>query len=208
MKLFSVVLLTLIFIHSSAQNSSSMQGEYYLRGVMETASGFKLNDDSTFQFFYSYGALDRYGSGTWKQQNGKIIFESAPQPPKDFALLKSEIRKGSNTTIRIIDNNEMILRYVDVVFKAGNNYIEKSTDNEGLIEIPNRSVDSIALQFRLCPDRFSGFQIQDKTNNYFEFRVEPWIAEVFFKNFSLATDNNKLVGKHPLLRGESFNYLK
>jgi hypothetical protein len=32
--------------------SSSPVGEYYLRGVMETACGFKLNEDSTFQFFF------------------------------------------------------------------------------------------------------------------------------------------------------------
>ena len=52
-------------------------GEYYLKGVRETASGFKLNADSTFEFFFSYGALDRMGSGTWQKQGDQIIFSSA-----------------------------------------------------------------------------------------------------------------------------------
>ena len=42
---------------------STVAGEYYLQGVMETASGFKLNEDSTFQFFFMYGAMDRVGEG-------------------------------------------------------------------------------------------------------------------------------------------------
>lgn len=206
---YSYLLLLLIsFGNSSAQKTSSMQGEYYLRGVMETASGFKLNPDSTFEFFYTYGALDRYGSGTWKQVNGSIIFDSRPQPQKDFALIKSEKATGDFTTIRIIDNNEMILRYVDAILKNGNSYIEKSTDNKGMIRIPKQPLDSVALLFRLCPDRFSGFPVADATHNYFEFRFEPWIAEVFFKNFSLKMENNKLSGKHPLLEGELYSYIK
>lgn len=185
-----------------------MQGEYYLRGVMEAASGFKLNADSTFEFFFSYGALDRYGSGRWKQVDGRIIFDSRPQPPKDFALIKSEKVPGNMTTIRIIDSNEMILRYVDAIVRQGNVSTEESTDEAGVITIPKQSLDSIALLFRLCPDRFSHFQVADKTDNYFEFRLEPWIAEVFFKDFTLKMENNKLTGKHPLLTGESYSFVK
>ncbi len=185
-----------------------MQGEYYLRGVMETASGFKLNADSTFEFFYSYGALDRYGSGKWKQVNGNIIFESRPRPEKDFALVKSEKSPGNFTTIRIIDNNENILRYVDAVIKNGISLLEKSTDNDGIVRIPKQPVDSVALLFRFCPDRYSTFKIPDKEHNYLEFRFEPWIAEVFFEKFNLKFENNKLTGRHPLMRGEAFVYEK
>lgn len=185
-----------------------MQGEYYLRGVMETASGFKLNADSTFEFFYSYGALDRYGSGKWREVNGNIIFESRPRPQKDFALVKSEKSPGSFTTIRIIDNNEHILRYVDAVIKNGITLLEKSTDNDGIIQIPKQPIDSVALLFRICPDRYSSFQILNKEDNYLEFRLEPWIAEVFFEKFNLKFENNRLTGKHPLIRGEAFVYVK
>ena len=206
---YSYLLLLLIsFVNSSAQKISPMQGEYYLQGVMETASGFKLNPDSTFEFFFSYGALDRYGSGTWKQVNGSIIFDSRPQPPKDFALIKSEKVPGNTTIIRIVDSNEMILRYVVAIVKQGNVGIEESADNYGMMTIPKQSLDSISLLFTLCPDRFSRFPVADKTHNYFEFRFEPWIAEVFFKSFSLKMENNKLSGKHPLLTGESYSFVK
>jgi hypothetical protein len=202
-------LLLISFITSSAQKNTPMQGEYYLRGVMETASGFKLNPDSTFEFFFSYGALDRYGSGRWKQLNGNIIFDSRPQPGKDFALIKSEKVPGDITTIRIMDSNKMILQYVDAIVKYSNSSLEESADDEGIISIPKHSPDSIALLFRLCPDRFSNFHVTDKSHNYFEFKFEPWIAEVFFKDFKLKVeDKNKLSGKHPLLTDESYLFVK
>ena len=185
-----------------------MQGEYYLRGVMETASGFKLNADSTFEFFYTYGALDRYGSGKWKEVNGNIIFESRPRPERDFALTKSEKSPGNFTTIRIISDNKLVLHYVDAMIKNGIAVLQKSTDNDGVIRIPKQPVDSVALLFRLCPDRYSTFQISNKEHNYLEFRLEPWIAEVFFENFNLKFENNRLTGKHPLMRGEAFVYVK
>jgi hypothetical protein len=185
-----------------------MQGEYYLRGVMETASGFKLNADSTFEFFFSYGALDRFGSGTWKQVDDSIILNSRPQPQRDFALLKSEKLPGDSITVRIVDNNEMLLRYVDVIFKGGESVVEKTTNEEGFIQIPKQQVDSLALLFRLCPDRYSTFQVTEKGHNYFEFKLEPWIVEVFFKDFSLHIDKGNLTGKHPLLNGKSFMYTR
>lgn len=190
----------------SAQKTSSMQGEYYLRGVMETASGFKLDSDSTFQFFFSYGALDRYGSGTWKLVNGNVVLTSKPQPEKDFELIKSSKVPGVYTTLKVVDENPMILRYVNATFSNGRKLVEQTTDSEGIIQISKQPVDSIALIFRLCPDRYSTFYIPDSSANYFEFRIEPWIAEVFFNNFVLKVDGKNLTGKHPLLNGGSYVY--
>ena len=36
-----------------AQTAAPIAGQYYLEGVRETASGFKLNEDSSFEFFFS-----------------------------------------------------------------------------------------------------------------------------------------------------------
>lgn len=175
---------------------------------METASGFKLNVDSTFEFFFSYGALDRFGTGIWKQENGNIVFNSRTRPQKDFAFIKSEKRPGNLLTIQMIDNNEYVVRYVNAVLKNGATSIEESTNKKGTIKIRKQPLDSIALIFRLCPDRFSSFATPEKDHNYFEFKFEPWIVEVFFNNFILKIEDSKLKGKHPLLNGESFNYTR
>ena len=208
MKVLFIVPLVFCSLTTFAQKTSAMEGEYYLQGVMETASGFKLNADSTFEFFYSYGALDRYGSGKWRQVNGDIIFESRIRPPRDFALTKSEKSPDKFTTIRIVDNTEFVVRYVDAVIRNGNSVLEKSTNDEGVIRIAKQPIDSVFLLFRLCPDRYSSFHISEKEHNHLEFRFEPWIAEVFFEKFILKIEKNKLTGRHPLLKGEAFVYEK
>ena len=54
-----------------------LTGEYFLQGVREMASGFLLKEDNTFQFFFSYGALDRHGSGRWEAKNDVLFFNSS-----------------------------------------------------------------------------------------------------------------------------------
>jgi hypothetical protein len=51
----SKILLYFFFIdqHKLHAQMNDVTGEYYLRGVMETASGFRFNADSTFDFFFS-----------------------------------------------------------------------------------------------------------------------------------------------------------
>ena len=70
MKKYSLVFLLLLIVTAmtNAQQKSPV-GTYLLQGVREMASGFELKADSTFEFFFSYGALDRYGKGKWKQNH-------------------------------------------------------------------------------------------------------------------------------------------
>jgi hypothetical protein len=53
----------------------NIAGIYSLEGVMETSSAFQLNSDSGFEFYFSYGALDRHGSGKWslKRRQAPLI---------------------------------------------------------------------------------------------------------------------------------------
>src|SRR5881275_521147 len=88
-------LLVLVFNLSTltviAQSSTpAVEGAYYLQGVMEVGSGFKFNADHSFEFFYSYGALDRVAKGTWEQHGDSLILNNAPKPPKDFKLVQSK----------------------------------------------------------------------------------------------------------------------
>ena len=190
----------------SAQDS--IPGEYYMRGVMETASGFQINADSTFQFFYSYGALDRYGKGTWRMINDTtIILNGEKRPPLDFKLVKHEERNDDFITVQITDANKNLLRYVAGGIKTETGAEEFQTNNDGIAQIKRQPVDSIALIFTFCPDRYSVFPVTGK-DNYFLFQFEPWIATVFFENFLLTYKNNMLTGKHPLLEGDDFSYEK
>ena len=159
-------------------------GEYYLRGVMETGSGFQLKPDSSFSFFYSYGMLDRFGSGRWTLRNDEVILTSRARPAVASRLIESRTTPDDSITIVIKDNNEVLIRYVHCQVKTENGVRELKTNEEGIARFPKEKIDSIALLFQLCPDRFSSFTVRGQ-ENYFVFGFEPWIVEVFFDGFPL-----------------------
>lgn len=183
-------------------------GEYYLSGMREMASGWLMREDSTFEFFFTYGALDRYGSGTWKESNGVVGFKTKPKPPLDYAMVKSAVKKSGSISIRIKDNNEAILRYVYVSLKNGEEGTWEKMDQSGEIKLPYQPVKTISLFFEFCPERFSTLAISDPASDDFEFRFEPWLFEVFFEGFSLNSKDGELFGKHPLMEGDQFQYIK
>ena len=187
---------------------NKLAGEYYLQGVMETASGFKLNPDSTFEFFFIYGALDRSGSGTWTLKNNSIVLNSKPHPGKDIALISSKKTNDDSIVIKIVEANSFFLSHVYCVLTSGDKQSEQLSNKEGIISFPMQAANTIMLAFEFCPERTSLFQVSDPTHNYFEFRFEPWILEVFFADFKLEIDKDDLKGPHPLLTGTSYRFIK
>ncbi len=205
-----IVFLTSFQISTSlyTQTINSTTGEYYLHGVMETASGFKLNEDSTFQFFFSYGALDRYGEGKWILKNNSISFTSSAKHEKDFALIQRKAVNDDFITIKIVEENEMLRKHVACIVKNNKGSDTVMTDDDGVIKIPGKAAESISLILKFCSEKQSFFSLANSNDNYFEFKFEPWIMEVFFENFELKIEQNKLTGKHPLLEGDNFIYEK
>jgi hypothetical protein len=196
-------------IRLSAQSSQEpMTGEYYLTGVREVGSGIKLNADSTFEFFFAYGALDRFGKGSWKQRDKQIILTSRPRPPKDFALVTSRKTPDKGITIRIVDPNKQLLRYVECTIRNGTEVRREMANADGEVHFASLPAEAISLRFELCPDRYSVFTIDSKAHNYFEFRFEPWIVEVFFENIPYTISGKDMEGPHPLLEpGKTYSFV-
>jgi hypothetical protein len=190
-----------------ASSIEKVAGIYHLHSVRETASGIKLNPDGTFQFFFSYGALDRYGSGNWTLENDTVILQSHPWSGKDFALIESST-SGRDITIKITDKNSFFPKHVFASLKNGENGSWQAPDTNGVIVFPQQELNVISLVFEFCPERFTFFPVTNKEHNYFEFRLEPWVMEVFFNNFTLQVKKRVLIGKHPLLTGPEYIYEK
>jgi hypothetical protein len=190
------------------QPNSSIPGEYYLQGVREMASGFLLKPDSTFEFFFTYGALDRYGSGDWTAKDDELTLQSAPKPEYDFALAGSKPTPDEFTTVRIKDNNPVLLQYVYASLQNGVEGSWQPMDKGGEVHFPKQEVNTICLLFEFCPERFSVISIENSSHNDFEFRFEPWIVEVFFTDFKLKMEDDGLFGKHPLMEGEEYRFAK
>lgn len=96
-----------------AQISSKLTGEYQLRGVMEMASGLLLKPDSSFEFFFSYGAMDRSGSGKWQwiEKDSLLVLNTPDRHAADYTLLQSRKDTGDLTAIHINDKNVYFLSY-------------------------------------------------------------------------------------------------
>jgi len=203
--LLSFMLLT-GFI-SAAQAPNSIPGEYHLQGVMETASALLLKPDSTFELYFSYGAMDRQGNGKWQFQDGKIILNSRPRPERDFALVTSKIASDDFTTIKIVDSNAQILPFFETLIKTAGGEKYGKMNQEGMFRIPKTKTTGIDLFFTLAPERYTSFPVESD-DNYFEFRIEPWIIEIFVENIVLKPEKDGLVGEHPLLKGDAFSYEK
>ena len=184
----------------------NIAGEYYLQGVMETASGFKLDEDSTFQFFFSYGALDRYGEGKWSISNNKIILNSKPYPGKDFKMVSSEKKNDYFITVRIQNSNPNVYRWVHCLVTTNEGDTLFDATRDGVIQLPP-TTDSIRIVSEFCSERISSFPVDNKFN-YFTFQFEPWAPEVFFNNFELQFVTDHLEGKHPLLNDKIYEYVK
>lgn len=192
-------------------SNASISGMYSLHSVREVASQLWLKPDSSFEFFFSYGAVDRSGNGKWvtdKTDSNRIILNSRTRPEADFALADSKSINDPYTIIKVSAPNTSLLPYTYVKLYTAREIIEKKTNSEGIVTIPRQEIKKIELLFELCPDRFSTFIISSTKQNHFEFRFEPWIAEVFFENIILIKTDNGLTGSHPLMEGKDFNYEK
>ncbi len=193
---------------NAQQGTQTVVGEYYLRGVMETASGFKLNPDSSFEFFFSYGALDREGSGTWKQEGDKIIFNSSKMKGKDFALINSSVAENDKLTIQVKDANPSLRSHVYALLKSGEKRSEEFTDKNGGIIFEKQPMDTLTLVLEFCPEKAFVFVNEHKQHNHFEFRFEKEIMEVFFDNLQLKLTDGGMEGQHPLLKESTYQFKK
>ena len=50
--------------HAAPATQAALAGDYHLDGVMETGSGLRLKGDGTFEWFFTYGALDLAARGS------------------------------------------------------------------------------------------------------------------------------------------------
>ena len=186
--------------------TDKIEGEFYLQGVREMASGFLLKPDHTFRFFFTYGALDRYGTGKWEVKGDKLVLNSAPGPGNDFALVSSHKTENEFINIAVDHENPMLLNYVYVSLQNGKEGSWEKMNSHGNVQYPPQEIKTISLLFEFCPERFSVFQIEDPGHNEFIFRPEPWLVEVFLDHFELQIINGELMGKHPLMDGDQFTY--
>ena len=186
----------------------AIAGEYYLEGLREMASGFLLRPDGSFNFFFTYGAMDRFGAGKWVEKNGQLNLSSRAKPPYDFALVESKTQPQDFINIKMEAANTALLPHVFCSLQNAAEGSWKQMNKQGDVQFPKQKVESVSLILEFCPERFSTIPVTHKEHNEFTFRFEQTIMEVFFENLLLQVEPYGLSGLHPLMEGEIFRYAK
>lgn len=189
-------------------NTEALAGEYYLEGVREMASGFLLKEDNSFQFFFSYGALDRQGKGTWQLKEDKIVFNSEPWPGYDFSLVSSNKEEEDYLQIHLETGNPVLAIYMYCSLQNGVAESWIPFNQRGDIERQSPTPDNLSLTCEFVPERQTNISIPDKIHNRFNLRLESWIFEYFFSNFELKVADQCLTGAHPFLQKTDWVYKK
>lgn len=86
-KLCLIVLLWAITTCTRAE-THTLEGRYYLYGVMEMAAGLQLEKDGTFTAGVEYGSASGYAKGKWYVEDDVLTLESEPtlRPAHELAF--------------------------------------------------------------------------------------------------------------------------
>lgn len=180
-------------------------GNYYLSGVREVGAGFEFKADNSFQFFFSYGALDRTGAGTWAIVGDSLVLNSDLKNVKDFELVKSDNRIMEGIGIKITAPNAYLTQ---LVYAQINGSQPQKADSDGMIYFGKGSVGNINLIFQFSPEKSSIFEVNSKSDNYFEFNMLQSVLDLAFHNYALKISPNKLSGKLFFLDDKEHDFLK
>jgi hypothetical protein len=187
--------------------AQDITGEYSMEGKQEMVSVIRINPDSTFNFYFAYGAADRYANGYWTVSGRKIILNTPEKTEQDFILVESRHTSSKKITVQITDANKQVLPFVSILLKGKNTELYAKANGEGEAVFSNADADTIYLQHEIWTNEPVAFALKDKTKNFFEFRINPDIVNVVFKDIILTAGDNELTGSHPLMQGE-FHYVK
>ncbi|MBK8552196.1 MAG: hypothetical protein IPL53_14505 [Ignavibacteria bacterium] len=172
---------------SAAQSYSDVAGEYSLKGIPEMAAGFRFNEDSTFQFYYIYGAADRSAHGKYTLIDGRIILKSSKSAGNDFTLSK-ELKSGNGFTVSIADSNKLLIKDIVCFFISGTDTFLVQTNAEGIANAEIKECDKILIIHSFYPDIPTVINVKDEENNYFELTLNQSLAEVAFDDAVIEFD--------------------
>lgn len=174
---------------------SAFHGEYQFH-MQEMVAGFNFSTDGKFEFFYSYGAVDRSATGTYTISNDTLHLVSDKPPGQDFTV-KSQSNEGVGYHIQFEDANKYLLSNIRCSFFSGDKREDLYTDQKGLLETGLAHCDKIYVYHELFPDMVTLIKDESNNSNRFILTLNPSLAQVSFKGIEYKLDGNKLVAIMP-----------
>lgn len=167
----------------------NIQGEYYFR-KMEMVSGFKFMADGKFQFFFSYGAVDRNATGSFRTEGDTLKLISDKEAGKDFTVT-NQINQGKGYTLIFNHPNKYLLKYIRCAFLFDGKVQEEDADENGKVFADIPRCDTIYVQHLLYPDFGTLIKDVQNNNNRFTLTLNPSLEQVSFKGIDFKIVNDK-----------------
>jgi hypothetical protein len=172
-----------------------LQDEYYFRKT-EMASGFMFSPDGRFQFFFSYGAVDRSAAGTYFIDGNLLRLKSEKEPGKDFAVTR-QYKGVVGFSLKFFHAQRYLTENIRCVFQAGEQKTEVISDSQGLVVTELIQCDHIFVQHLLYPDIFTQVKDPANLNNHFELSLETSLEQVSFKGIDFTIEADGSLTCHP-----------
>jgi len=90
-------------IAAPSADVATLAGGYHLEGVMETGSDLLLRADGTFEWAFTYGALDLQAKGRWQREGDGIALhvEDMAYPPQlpETKFVRMHLRRDGNDLV-------------------------------------------------------------------------------------------------------------
>ena len=80
----------------SSSQAQQIAGVYRMTGGHEMVAAFQFKKDSSFEFYFIYGAVDRKSSGHFTVHDRIIVLHADKVPGRDFTIVRQEKRGDEN----------------------------------------------------------------------------------------------------------------
>ena len=171
--------------------SQQITGEYMFNR-QEMVAGFKFSEDGKFDFFFSYGAVDRTATGTFTVEGKTIKLKSDKVAGKDFNV-KSQSKSGTGYSIKFEDADPVFLNGIDCTFFINGEKHDEFTNQKGIITVPYPHCDSIFVFHTLFPDIAVCIKDEKNENNNFTCTLNSSLAQVSFKGIDFMIDDDSTI---------------
>ena len=178
---------------------SPVTGEYEFHR-QEMVAGFNFSTDWKFEFFYSYGVVDRSATGSFSISGDTLHLKSDKEAGKDFTI-KSQSKKGGGFRIQFEDDNKFLLSNIRCSFFNGNERKDEYTNQDGIIETELLNCDKIYVYHELFPDMVTLIKDEKNNNDQFTLTLNPSLGQVSFQGVDFKISDNKL---SPLMKSYIF----
>ena len=121
--------------------AADVSGRYYLQNLREVGSELLLKPEGTFEFMLAYGAADYWAKGSWRNESGVVILNSAPgKDEAPFRLVRSASTKAAAVRIRVQAPNGRAVPNIDVTLHTEKGDMSARTDSDGIAVFPKTGV--------------------------------------------------------------------